>query len=224
MPQLLHLDPSDQVASGVQRVVFLHPHDDTKLIKVLKQARDMPVRTNFNGVMDRLMPSTRIRQVRKEYQEYLRIMLRNMAPDFDPPISHMFGFVRTNLGLGCLTERVMNADGSLGTTVGRKAKTDALTPDDLALLNDAIDRLFRYHIRASDLNPKNLVFGHRNNGSGPGPRECVLVDGFGDIHAIPVRSMGKWSNMVGLNDSCKRLAKNTGLHWDPAARLFSAER
>lgn len=220
-PQLLNLDPAAKVASGVQRAVYLHPYDDTKLVKVLKRAEDMPKRTNFNGVMDRLMPSTRIRQIRKEYQEYLRVMLRNAGHDFAPPIAHMFGFVQSNIGLGCLTERVVGEDGALGITISKKAKSGGLTPDDLALLNDAIGRLFRFHIRASDLNPKNFVFGHRNNGAGPGPRECVLVDGFGDIHAIPVRSMGKWCNHKGLEDSCKRLARNTGLQWDPASRLFA---
>ena len=55
---------------------------------------------------------------------------------------------------------------------------------------------------------------------GLGPRECVLVDGFGDIHAIPVRSLGGWANRMGLDDSCRRLAKNTGLIWDGKERQF----
>ncbi|MEO0905398.1 MAG: YrbL family protein, partial [Pseudomonadota bacterium] len=83
---MLHLNPDDQVATGVQRGVFLHPHDPTKLVKVLKDASAMPKRTNFNGVMDRLMPSTRLRQIRKEYQEYLRIMLKHDQTAIHLPI------------------------------------------------------------------------------------------------------------------------------------------
>ena len=71
------------------------------------------------------------------------------------------------------------------------------------------------------MNPNNFVFGQRDNGTGPGPEECGLVDGFGDIHAIPVRSMARWSNRMGLDDSCKRLAHNAGLRWDPKARQFA---
>ncbi|MEL6683838.1 MAG: YrbL family protein [Pseudomonadota bacterium] len=215
---MLHLNPDDQVATGVQRGVFLHPHDPTKLVKVLKDASAMPKRTNFNGVMDRLMPSTRLRQIRKEYQEYLRIMLQHHDRELHLPISHMYGFAPTNLGLGCLTERVMEPDGTLGQTVNAKVKSGTLTDNDLALLNDAISRIYGYHIRASDMNAKNFVIGHRHDGAALGPRECVLVDGFGDIHAIPVRSLSQWTNRLGLDDSCARLARKSKLKWNAATR------
>jgi hypothetical protein len=221
MTHALILPPSSLVASGVQRAVYLHPSDRTKLVKVLKPTTDMPRRKNFNGIMDRWFPSTRIRQVRKEYAEYLRVMLNHQEPDFRAPMSHMFGFVTTNIGLGCLTERVMMPDGSLGETLGAKVKNGTLTDTQLGHLNDTVRRLFQYDIRASDMNPNNFVFGQRDNGTGPGPQECVLVDGFGDIHAIPVRSMAKWSNRMGLNDSCERLARNTKMVWDAKARQFS---
>ncbi|WP_458791454.1 YrbL family protein [Yoonia sp. MH D7] len=220
-PPLLTLTIADQIASGVQRAVFPHPVARTKLIKVLKRAEDMPPRSNFNGRMDKLFPSLRTRQIRKEYQEYLHIMLANPDPDFHPPISHMYGFAITNLGLGCITDRVENSDGSLGQTVGAKAKAGTLTDEDLALLNDAIGRIYRYNIRASDMNPNNFVIGRRDTGGGIGPKECVLVDGFGDIHAVPVRSMAKWSNRMGLDDSASRLARNTGLTWDKTTRQLS---
>lgn len=209
------------VATGVQRAVYRHPLDPTKLIKVLRPGTQMPARTNFNGVMDKLFPSTRLRQIRKEYKEYLRVMLAHPEPDFRAPMSHMFGFVPTNLGLGCLTESVLKADGSLGETLGAIVKSGRLTQAHVDMLNDTVERLYANNIRASDMNPNNFVFGHRDNGTGPGPEECVLVDGFGDIHAIPVRSMARWSNRMGLDDSCTRLARNTGLQWDKRTRQFS---
>ncbi len=137
------------------------------------------------------------------------------------PISHMYGFVQTNLGLGCLTERVMEEDGTLGSTLGQKVRANSLTQDDVDLLNDTISRIYKSNIRASDMNPSNFVFGHRDVGGVLGPRECVLVDGFGDIHAIPVRSMARWSNRMGLDDSCQRLARNARLQWDKQLRRFS---
>ncbi|MEL6839575.1 MAG: YrbL family protein [Pseudomonadota bacterium] len=221
MTGALILPSSNLVASGVQRAVYLHPTDRTKLVKVLKPDAAQKRRNNFNGVMDRWFPRTRLRQIRKEYTEYLRVMLDHPEPGFRAPMSHMFGFVQTNIGLGCLTERVMAPDGYLGDTLDAKVKQGTLTDADIAQLNDTIARLFEHSIRASDMNPKNFVFGQRDNGTGVGPRECVLVDGFGDIHAIPVRSMAKWSNRIGLADGCKRLARNTGLVWHPKTRHFS---
>ena len=215
------LQSSDVVATGVQRAVYLHPLDPTKLIKVLRPAVTMPHRTNFNGIMDRLLPSTRLRQIRKEYAEYLRVMLNHPEPDFHTPIAHMFGFAQTSEGLGCITERVMEPGRQVGETLGAKAAAGTLTPAHIAMLNYTVHRIYANDIRASDMNPNNFVFGQRDNGTGPGPEECVLVDGFGDIHAIPVRSMARWSNRMGLDDSCKRLARNTGLYWNPKARQFA---
>ena len=218
---ILDLNPDDAIASGVQRAVFDHPSDSTKLIKVLKRAEQMPVRTNFNGVMDRLMPSTRIRQIRKEYQEYLRIMLLFADTRFHPPFAHMYGFATTNLGLGCITQKVMDPDGTLAKPLGKRVREATVTDGDINLLNDCIRRIYNYGVRASDLNAMNFAIGHRDDGSGLGPRECVLVDGFGDIHALPFRSLSRWSNEIGLNDSCTRLAKNTKLDWNAQTRQFS---
>lgn len=218
-PLVLH--PDDQVASGVQRSVFLHPHDPTRVVKVLKRPEDMPARRNFNGRMDKLFPGTRLRQIRKEYQEYLRVMLAHQDPGFHLPITHMLGFVSTNLGLDCISERVMEEDGSLGETLGKKAKDGSLSDADIACLNDALSRIYRFNIRASDMNAKNFVIGHRDSNGTLGARECVLVDGFGDIHAVPMRSMSQWSNRIGLDDSCVRLARNTKLHWDAQKRQMT---
>lgn len=221
MPNSLTLNKSDKVADGVQRAVYWHPHDSTKLVKVLKQFKTMPKRTNFNGWADRLFPSTRLRQIRKEYQEYLRVSLAHAEAGINAPISHMYGFAITNYGLGCMTERVTNADGSLGETLGAKARAETLTAQDIVLLNDCVGRIYDYNIRASDMNPNNFVFGRRSNDDALGDRECVLVDGFGDTHAIPVRSMARWSNRIGLNDSCRRLARNTSLTWHANRKEFS---
>lgn len=220
MTQLLQIDPETQVAAGVQRSVYRHPTDQTKLIKVLRPETSRAARSNFNGVMDRLFPSTRLRQIRKEYQEYLRFMLSLPTPDYHVPISHMFGFVQTNLGLGGLTERIVAPDGGLGETLAAMVDTNALAQSDLALLNDTIHRLFDSGLRASDLNAKNFVFGQRYVADTLGARDCVLVDGFGDIHAIPVRSMALWSNHVALSRSCLKLARNTGMTWDNKRRVL----
>lgn len=219
---VLHLDPGNSVAKGVQRSVHLHPAIGSQLIKVLRPEETRARRNNFNGVFDRLFPSTRIRQVRKEYQEYLRYMLALPQPDLHVPISHMFGFVQTNLGLGCVTERVVGADGGLGRTLGAMAKAGEVKAEDIALLNDTIGRMFASGLRASDLNPANFVFGQRYTGDQLGPRECVLVDGFGDIHAVPVRSLSAWSNRIAMQSTCARLGRNSGLQFDKETLRFEA--
>lgn len=210
---LSHLTP---VAEGSQRTIYIHPTDPTKLIKVLKPIPDTARRSPLATFTERHFPRIRTRWTRKEYTEYLRMMLRLASGDA-PPITHMFGFVQTDIGLGCISEHVQ--DNGPGRTL--HALKDTLTSDDLVLFNDTIARLYRFDIRAGDMTARNFVFGHRDYGGTKGPRECVLVDGFGDIHAIPIRSLSRWTNRLGLDDSCKRLACKTGLQWEQNQRKFS---
>ncbi len=218
MAQHLILAATDPLAQGTQRWVYQHPHDPAKLIKVLRPLALTKGRSKLATMTEKYLPAIRSRWARKEYQEYLRLMLGGWGDDLHPPISHMYGFVQTDKGLGCLTDAVVD-QGALGTTL--KDKAGALDPGDLALFNDTIGRLYLYDIRVGDMTPRNFVFGQRAVSGTPGPRECVLVDGFGDIHAIPIRSAGRWFNQFGLDDSCKRLARKTGLRWHPDTRQFS---
>lgn len=218
---MLKLAQDAQIAGGTQRTVYLHPHDPSKLVKVLRDLPQTKGRTKLATLTERFFPGIRRRWARKEYREYLRLMLGNWGTELHPPITHMYGFVLTNLGIGCLTDAVLETDGALGETLQSKAKQKTLDADDLALFNDTIRRMYLYDIRAGDMTARNFVFGQRTLGDTPGPRECVLVDGFGDIHAIPIRSWGRAFNRFGLDDSCKRLAQRTGLQWNPATRQFS---
>ena len=221
MKHVLLLPPESLVASGGQRAVYLHPYDRTKLIKVLKPADQLRRRNSFRGRVSAFFPSARIRLIRKEYSEYLRLMLNKLELDEQLPISHMFGFVLTNLGVGCLTEHVMKPDGSVGETLASKIKSGTLTDGHIDMLNATVGRLYKHGARVGDMTAKNFVFGHRDNGNGNGPEECVLVDGLGDIFAVQVRSIGNLPNRIGLDDSCKRLARKNGLNWVKERRQFA---
>lgn len=223
MPYTLTLTHQDPIASGSQRWVYPHPRHSKRLIKVLRPVPTTQGRAKLAVTTERLFPKIRRRWAYKEYQEYLRLMLDQTAQVLQPPITHMFGFCTTDKGLGCLTEAVLEGD-TLGRTLADMIKSNSLTASDLSLFNDTIARLYAYNIRAGDMTARNFVFGHRDFAGRQGPRECVLVDGFGDIHAIPVRSWGAWANRLGLDDSCKRLAARTGLHWHRKHRHFTMQQ
>jgi hypothetical protein len=214
-----NLDKTEPVASGSQRFIYRHPTNPARLIKVLRDTPETAGRSRLAVWAERNIPSQKNMWVRKEYSEYLRMMLSSTRDDFHPPIAHLYGFVQTTRGLGCMTDAVLDK-GGLGETLGTKLRQGSLDAADLSLLNDTICRLYTYDIRAGDMTARNFVFGQRDLGGGLGPRECVLVDGFGDIHAVPYRSWGRRLNRIGLNDSCKRLARKKGLDWHPQIRQF----
>jgi len=216
----LQLARDKLLASGTQRVIYRHPKDPEKLVKVLRGVPLTMGRARLATLTEKYFPRMRKRWARKEYQEYLRLMLGPWEAPVNSPISHMYGFVETNLGLACLTDAVLDQH-NLGETLKSKTADQPLSAANLALLNDTIERLYRYDIRAGDMTARNFVFGHRMIGGVLGARECVLVDGFGDIHAIPIRSWGRFFNRFGLDDSCQRLAHRTGLTWNSRTRQFT---
>lgn len=212
----LQLDKSLYIASGVERHVYLHPTDSQKLLKVMRPQEDQGKRFTFRDITTQLFPAVRSRLIRKEYDEYIRIQLQNPQLEQRLPITHMYGLAHTNLGLACVAERVAGKNSPVGETLRQKSDAGTIDNNDLIALNLLVNQFYQLGIRAGDLKPHNLVFGTRDAGF-----ECVLVDGFGDIHAIPVRSLGKWANSLGLNDSFKLVGERTGLIWNKSERSFT---
>lgn len=219
--KVLMLQPSDIVARGGHCDVYAHPLDRNRLIKVMKSPEDLQRTQSVRRRVKTWLPGMRSRQTRKQYIEYLNVMLDHPGPVFDLPITQMLGFVRTGFGLGYVTEKVMRSDGQLGETLQDLLATDRLGQTHLDLLNDAISRIHALGIRVGDLGARNFVFGRRDDGSGVGARECVLVDGYGDIRIIPVRAVSRWLNRRELDKRCKKLARRTGLRWNGTDRRFS---
>ncbi len=113
---IIKLSDQQPIAAGRQRSMFLHPTDKTKLVKVLKPAEKLSKLRTFRSITDRLIPAARIRQIRKEYKEYQRVSANITTSGFACPLAHMFGFITTDMGIGSLTERVVEVDGVLGKT------------------------------------------------------------------------------------------------------------
>ena len=221
---ILYLNPDDMITEGGERMVFAHPDDPSRLIKVVKPryAEEFPG-WSFGHITQRHIPAARIRSTVKQYEEYNRLMLgRLFDPDFKMPISHLYGFVKTNLGLGCLTERVTDENGANAPTLNRLLRLGQLTDDRLAALNDLISQLYEVSVCASDVQGSNFVYGHRHIG-GAGQvtsPQWVLIDGFGDRFAIPLRTYSRRVRTLGLDDAFQRKKTPKGLVWDKAARMF----
>ncbi len=218
---ILDLDANLKVAEGGERLVFIHPSDPSKLIKVIKHKNDRaPSKSLIKNGIKRLFPRARIRSIIKQYDEYNRLWLRpNYDPDFHLPISHLYGFVKTNYGLGGISERITGPDGENGRTLRYLAETGALSDKHLEQLNELIQRILSYGVCVSDVNPSNFVYGYRHiegTSRQVGP-EWVLVDGFGDRYAIPLRTWSKTARYKGAIKSLERKRNPTGLIWDSRA-------
>lgn len=170
---------------------------------------------NFRRLTLKIAPGTLHRPFHKEMSCYLRTRLRG-AETAELPISNLFGFCDSDIGPVMAVERVALPGEMLGATLRRIISEGQFDPEKLALLNQFTDRMFRYNVIAGDMTAANIVFGQRD-----GVAQFVLIDGFGDIHAIPIRSLSWRLNRIALVRSFQKLARRNGLHFDDNRLAFN---
>ena len=198
---VLTLSSVEPIAVGHLRSVYQHPHDANALIKVMR-ADAVEKRWNAPGRWAKRLPRTR------HYVQYLRelkefIVARARAPDVDVPIARMIGVVDTDLGLGLVSEKVVDENGALAPTLAAVYAKRGFTPElDAALATFSHD-LLRANVIVGDMHAWNIVLGTDSRG---GPR-LVMIDGFGEKHAIPVSSMSRTINRYRTERLLKRMVE-----------------
>lgn len=211
----LRLSAVDPVARGSERRVYLHPLRTDRLLKLL-DPRPPRRRFSLRRLSGAFMPSVEIRASRAEQAEQTRAFLRAPPVAGSPPFSRFYGYVETDLGWALSVERITLGNRTLGPTLRELASDGALDQGLVGLLNDLVERIDCWNLRASDLNPKNVVLGEREGGC-----QFVLVDGVGDIHAVPVRSWSDRLNRLANGHEFGRYAPRLGLRWDDRHRRFA---
>jgi hypothetical protein len=185
---ILRLASGTPLAVGHLRSVFQHPLQSDQLIKVMR-ADAVASRWNAPGRWHKRLPRTR------HYVGYLRelkeyIGARARAPDVDVPIARMIGVVDTDLGLGIVSEKVVDAEGDLAPTLAAVYEKRGFSPELDAALAAFLRGLLDGNVIVGDMHAWNIVYGSDSRG---GPR-LVMIDGFGEKHAIPISSMSRAIN------------------------------
>ena len=134
----------------------------------------------------------------------------------DLPIPNLYGFCDSDIGPVLAVERITRPGEALGRTLKSIAAEESLSPDMIALLDQFAERMFRHRIVAGDMTAANIVLGQRGDAL-----QFVLIDGFGDIHAVPFRSASTRLNRIAMIRSFRKMAGRIGLEFDPARLRFS---
>lgn len=212
----LCLSSANVVAHGSERCIYLHPNNPERVLKLL----DIHPPTQWfhmRSVTMRMFSSVEIRGSLAEQKAQARAFLRAPEDGGPPPFSRLFGYVATDLGWALEAERITEGSRALGPTLLEIANESPLSEDMIELLNDAVTRIDRWNLRASDLGPGNFVRGIRD-----GQRQFVLVDGMGDIHAVPIRTWSKKLNRLANSRKLERMARHLGLRWNAQAWRYFA--
>ena len=217
------------VAKGQDRLVYHHPDFPGLLFKAPKSlhaALGLPEGTairlslsdlgNFRRLMLKLAPRTLWHPFFKESDCYLRARLQGIATD-DLPIPNLYGFCDSDIGPVLAVERIALPGQMLGRTLKSIAATGPLDAGMMALLDQFAARMFRHGLVAGDMTASNIALGQRG-----GADQFVLIDGFGDIHAIPFRSASARLNRIAMIRSFHKMAGRIGLSFDEVQLRFSA--
>ena len=184
----LRLAASTPLAVGQLRAVYQHPHNRDELVKVIRP--EMLSRWGKRARWIKRLPRA------MHYVGYLReikeyIAARARAPGIDPPIARMIGIIDTDFGLGLVTEKVVDANGALAPTLAAMyEKSRGFTPAIDAALAAFLDGLLACNVIVGDMHAWNIVYGTDSRGG----ERFVMIDGFGEKHAIPLSSMSRTMN------------------------------
>ncbi len=216
---IIPLSDLEPVTRGTRRSVYQLPDQPDLIIKVATPGKVEPPDRLPKRIVRRLMPQTRFRNILVEakYEMDLALRLGRAAPE--SPLPKSLGVVITDLGVGVAVERIADGTGALAATLRQLARQQPLSADLLQHLNRFAAKMFDMQIIAGDLHEGNIVFGQRN-----GRAAMFLVDGFGERHAIPIRSWFRAVNDHSLNRRMLRMAAALGLAWQAEQRQFRFSR
>lgn len=205
------------LAIGNLRAIHQHPDHPQLLIKTLRPEA-LARRWDAPGQWRKRLP--RARQYNafvRELKEFIALQAR--MPNEIPPIARVIGVVETDLGLGMVSEKVVDATGAMATSVHSLYRQHGGAPPWIdAAFEQLLEQLLRFNVLVGDLHAGNIVYGTDSRG---GPPRLILVDGFGEKHWIPITSMSRWWNRRNTERLYRRLRTiltQPVSTWGPAVR------
>lgn len=163
----LPLDESGLIGKGTRRYCYHFPDMPRLCIKIPK--------VNRHGKV----------QQRREVKYYQSLSRRGVPTNL---ITNYHGSLQTSLGKGYVYDAVRDADGSISRSLAKYTESDpARYPEYIKVLDAIENYLFDHLVIVYDLNAYNILCRQNDQGN----LEPFIIDGVGDIVAIPVLNLSK---------------------------------
>ena len=196
---ILAIDEANLMVRGGQRIVYIHPEDASKVLKILREDR-WPWRRRSKRWYGRLLSPRHYDENAREFRQYSRL-----AKNVDQPIrciSKIFGYAKTTRGRALVAEHVRNADGKTSKSLKSYLEGNGVERI-LPRVDDLFETLGTNHVVVSDFSMKNILVREKNNDA----LDLVIIDGFGDSSLIPFASFSKRLNRRKLMRKKRRLMR-----------------
>ncbi|MBP5992464.1 MAG: hypothetical protein KA518_00795 [Acinetobacter sp.] len=187
----LKINDLKQIGKGCSKIVFQHPHDQNKVIKIMNPERV----SKFGGFNNHSKFKQRFaqgiyRHFRRELIQYLQLCkLHYKANSFVFPVETPYGFVETNQGIGLVVEKIVSPNQQ-GVTLYELCEQHLFEEKHEIALKYFFDACCDLHIVFGEVNIAGIMYTEQRNNK----PEFVLVDGMGEKLFIPLRAMSKKIN------------------------------
>jgi hypothetical protein len=195
---MIDIDDCTLIAAGRHRLVFAHPYDANKILKVFRF--DRSPESQWSSVWyKRLMPLTKIDSNLRDIAEHRKALRKGRK--VARHICELFDLEETSKGPALVGERVHNIDGNTSLTL-----SDYVNKHGIANVRSAIDVLFKQlsnsHVLFRDAHARNILVKQVDK-----QPVLVIVDGLGEANFIPYASLSKILNGWKLHRKKLRLVK-----------------
>ncbi len=187
--EVLDLKPLAIAAAGSERDVYLHPTDNSLLIKIINGVRSSQFRRK-RAWYKRFHRDDAHRVFIAETVEYIATTARQGANMGNVLMARIFGLVLTSKGLGLVVERIVDAHGNLAPTLKEVVAQQGFPPELRYRVHEFIMALIDAHVIFNDVSASNIVLGFNASGQ----EGLYLVDGYGSKQLLPVYSWSKALN------------------------------
>ncbi|MAW44795.1 MAG: hypothetical protein CMP97_11650 [Gammaproteobacteria bacterium] len=177
---VIELDGVTPFASGDNRLCFRHPNHPDRCIKVLREGRASSLHAS-SPFYKRAMREAYFDDNRREYRAYQQpAIVRGNVP-YDRHIAHCFGWVKTTLGDGLVTDFVANSADMPAQTLEAYVGLYGLDEPVRKAVGEFCEFLRRSLVLTKNLMPHNLVLAEEGEAL-----RLVLIDGLGLSTVLPL--------------------------------------
>jgi len=192
------------IGRGSQRYVFVHPDDPGMIVKVPHEqyvARRSGVYSWrwYKKYWRRRLRTRHFIVFFREVKEHLAV--RAAGPAIPPHMQTIIGFVETDLGMGLVCHCIRTDNGALAPTLRTIVQENRFDQQVERDLDAFFAWLLGSPIVVSDINSRNLVYGHNPQHG----NLFVLIDGIGEKNLVPLSSMSPWLNKKAKQRRIQRL-------------------
>jgi hypothetical protein len=193
---MIIIDEAKLLATGSSRLIYIHPDDDKKLIKVFKPSQT-PEKRRKSIWYKRLQSLEKFNENKRDLIEHQRA--RGKGHKVKLYVCNIYGMETTNHGEGLVEDHICDRDGTTSVTLRTYVHNNGLD-----FVKEYIDDLFELfadnHILFRDGNEKNILVQDLDTGL-----RLIVVDGLGENNLIPYATISKKLNARKLRHKKERM-------------------